>query len=133
MRASAFLRGSGGGAAAATAATAVLTGLLVPFRDEVGLLNQGLLFLLLTLLVASVWGRNAGFFAALISNLSLNFFFIQPYYTFVVDDLKSVVALFIFLVVTEAAGRSRLRLKAQDLRAHRRLSGWRFADSVAAG
>jgi two-component system sensor histidine kinase KdpD len=70
----------------------------------VGLLNQGLLFLLLTLLVASVWGRNAGFFTAVVTNLSLNFFFIEPYYTFNVHDPKNVGGLIIFLIVSLMGG-----------------------------
>jgi two-component system sensor histidine kinase KdpD len=84
----------------AALSTACLTAVLAPFRDEVGLLNEGLLFLLLTLLVASVWGRGPGLFAAIVTNFSLNIFFIEPFYTVEVDEPRNVVALFVFLVVS---------------------------------
>jgi two-component system sensor histidine kinase KdpD len=82
----------------------MLTLLLTPFRSDVGLLNVGLLFLLLTLLVSSIWGRGAGFFTAVITNLSLNFFFIDPLRTFDVADFRNIVALFVFLVVSVVGG-----------------------------
>jgi two-component system sensor histidine kinase KdpD len=92
------------GLVVATASTALLTALLAPFRDEVGLLNEGLLFLLLTLLVAAVWGREIGIYTAVITNLSLNFFFIDPLYTFTVAAFRNVAGLFIFLVVSIVGG-----------------------------
>jgi two-component system sensor histidine kinase KdpD len=88
----------------AAASTALLTAVLAPFRDEVGLLNEGLLYLLLTLLIASVWGRNPGIFAAVITNLSLNFFFVEPLHTLDVHEPRNVVALFVFLIVSIVAG-----------------------------
>jgi two-component system sensor histidine kinase KdpD len=88
----------------ATAATALVTALLAPFRDEIGLLNEGLLLILLTLLVSAVWGREVGLYTAVITNLSLNFFFIEPFGTFDVADLKNIVALFVFLVVSVVGG-----------------------------
>lgn len=56
VRGSAFLRERRVGIAAAIGSTAVLVGALAPFQHKVGLLNEGLLFLLLTLLVSSTWG-----------------------------------------------------------------------------
>ncbi|HEY7465430.1 MAG TPA: ATP-binding protein [Dehalococcoidia bacterium] len=88
------------GYAFAVCTTAILTAILAPFRDEVGLLNQGLLFLLLTLIVAAVWGRNAGIFAAIVTNLALNFFFIEPHYQLTVQEPRNVVALVVFLIVS---------------------------------
>jgi two-component system sensor histidine kinase KdpD len=99
-----ILRRPWAGYAATFAATALLTVLTVPFREEVGLLNEGLLFVLLTLFVASVWGRNTGLFASVITNLSLNFFFIEPYHTFNVDDPKNIGGLLIFWVVSLIGG-----------------------------
>lgn len=98
------LRRPWAGAAIAIGSTALLTALMAPFRDEVGLLNEGLLFLLLTLLVASVWGGNVGVLTALVTNLSLNFFFIEPLHTLGVRDPKNIVALFIFLIVSVVGG-----------------------------
>jgi two-component system sensor histidine kinase KdpD len=100
----ATLRRPASGYFAALASTAGITLCLAPFRDEVGLLNEGLIFLLLTLLVASIWGRGPGLLAALLTNLSLNFFFIEPHYTLTVADAKNVVALVIFLLVSVVGG-----------------------------
>ena len=102
------------------AATGLLTAVLAPFRTQIGLLNEGLLFLLLTLLIASIWGRGPGLFAAVTTNLALNFFFIDPLYRFTVQEPRNTVALGVFLVVSivgssllsaarDAAARARLR------------------------
>jgi len=64
------------GFAAAILATAVLTGILAPMHSRIGLLNVGLIYLLLTLLVSATWGWQAGVAAAVITNLAFNFFFV---------------------------------------------------------
>ncbi len=94
------IRGPGGGIGVAVAATAALTGALVPFRSDVGLLNEGLLFLFLTLLIAATWGRVVGLFAAVVTNVALNFFFVPPVHTFNVADARNVAALAIFMLVS---------------------------------
>ena len=48
------------GVALTLVATAALTAVLAPFHDEIGLLNAGLLFLLLTLLISGTWGATSG-------------------------------------------------------------------------
>ncbi len=102
------------------AGTALLTALLAPFRSDVGLLNEGLLFLLFTLLVSSTWGRRVGLLAAVLTNVALNFFFIEPLFRFAVEDERNIVGLAIFLLVSvigssllatarEAAGQAQRR------------------------
>ncbi|HZP26349.1 MAG TPA: ATP-binding protein [Dehalococcoidia bacterium] len=86
------------------AATAILVGALAPFRSEVGLLNAGFIFLLLTLIIAAVWGREVGIFAALLINLAFNFFFIDPLFQFTVQQPRNVVALVVFLIVSVIGG-----------------------------
>ena len=83
----------------AIVATAALTGVLEPFRNDLGLLNAGLLFLLLALLITASWGRDVGLFAAVITNLALNFFFIEPLHTFTVQSPRNILALAVFLAV----------------------------------
>jgi two-component system sensor histidine kinase KdpD len=92
------------GFAVATIATASLTAILAPFRDGVGLLNEGLLFLLLTLLLSAIWGWPVGAYSAVVTNLALNFFFIDPLHQFTVQEPRNIVALFIFLVVSLVGG-----------------------------
>ncbi len=97
------LRGDAGGALVTLAGTALLTVALAPFRADVGLLNEGLLYLLLTVAIAATWGRWVGVFAAIVTNLALNFFFVQPLYRFQVEGLRNVFGLAIFLIVSVVA------------------------------
>lgn len=88
--------------------SAAATGLLVlglhPFRSDLGLANVGFLFLLLTLIIASYWGRRVGLFEAVVANLAFNFFFIDPVYRFTVDEPRNALALVVFLVVSVISG-----------------------------
>src|SRR5690349_19770305 len=69
------------------------TGLLVlclhPFRADLGLANVGFLFLLLTHVIASSWGRRVGLFEAVVAALAFNFSFIEPLYRFTVDEPRN--------------------------------------------
>ena len=56
MKVPAWLRTEVAGLGVSIAATAVLTSVLAPIQDRVGLLNEGLLLLLLALLVSATWG-----------------------------------------------------------------------------
>jgi two-component system sensor histidine kinase KdpD len=104
MRVPPWLRTEAAGVGAATIATAVLTGALAPVQHLVGLLNEGLLFLLLALLVSATWGWRVGLFAAVLTNLALNFFFVPPLHTLTVQDTTNVVALAVFLIVAMIGG-----------------------------
>jgi two-component system sensor histidine kinase KdpD len=77
---------------------------LAPFQENVGLLNEGLIFLLLTLLISGTWGRQVGIFAAIIANLTLNFFFVEPLHRFTVQDPQNAFGLVVFLVVSVVGG-----------------------------
>lgn len=94
--------------AAGVAISAVATGVFVvvlhPFRSDLGLTNVGFFFLLLTLVVASYWGRTVGLIEALVANLAFNFFFIEPVYQLAAEELRNVLALFVFLVVSVIGG-----------------------------
>ncbi|MDP9238698.1 MAG: ATP-binding protein [Chloroflexota bacterium] len=92
------------GTAVSMVSAALLTAVLAPFQSQVGLLNEGLLFLLLTLLVSAVWGWQVGLFAALVTNLTLNFFFVEPLHKFTVQDPANYVALIVFLIVSAVGG-----------------------------
>ena len=94
-----MLRTSLAGFIVTLVATCLLIGVLAPFRSDIGLLNAGLLFLLLTLLITAYWGRDVGLFAAILTNLSLNFFFIEPLHTFTVQSPRNILALGVFLAV----------------------------------
>jgi two-component system sensor histidine kinase KdpD len=104
MRLDTTFEGKPAGFLIATMATILLTAVMAPFREEIGLLNEGLLFLLLTLLISAVWGRDVGLYTAVLTNLALNFFFIDPIYQFTVQEPRNLAALVIFLVVSVVGG-----------------------------
>ncbi len=92
------------GVLVATVSTALLVLLMSPFRNDIGLLNAGFAFLLLTLLIASYWGREVGLYAAVLTNLAFNFFFIEPLHRLSVQEPSNVGALFVFLAVSVVGG-----------------------------
>ena len=95
-----YFRGSGDGFLATVVGTGLLAGGLSLAGQDVGLLNQGLLFLVLTLAISATWGLRAGVFAAILTNLSLNYFFIEPLHRFSVHDFWNVIGLIVFLAVS---------------------------------
>ncbi|HEX5480763.1 MAG TPA: ATP-binding protein [Dehalococcoidia bacterium] len=116
---SARLRTHGTGVIATVAATALLTSVLAPVQHRVGLLNEGLLLLLLTLAISAVWGWQVGLFAAVVTNLALNFFFVAPLHRLTVQDASNVVALVVFLIVSVIGGSLLSSARAAAAEAHR--------------
>lgn len=58
-----------------------------------------ILYLLPVLLCTVLWGLPSGILAGLLSFLTFNFFFIQPYYTLLIHKTQDLITLIIFLVV----------------------------------
>jgi two-component system sensor histidine kinase KdpD len=58
-----------------------------------------LLYLLLVVGGARLWGLGPAIFAAVCSFLAFNFFFIPPYYTFAVHQAADLIGLLVFLIV----------------------------------
>jgi K+-sensing histidine kinase KdpD len=69
-------------------------------RDILGEAVIALLYLVPVGWSASKWGQGAGVCAAVSAALSFDFFFIPPFYTFVVGRLEGWLVLAIFLVVS---------------------------------
>jgi hypothetical protein len=59
------------GVGVTVASTALLTAALAPLRHDVGLLNTGLPFLLLTLVISATWGLGVGAFAAVLTSAAV--------------------------------------------------------------
>ena len=108
------------GALATFAAAAVMTVALAPWHDSLNLLNAGLLFLLLTLIISATYGWRVGMLAALVTNLALNFFFVEPIHTLTVQEPENVVALIVFLVVSVVGGSLLTSARASAAEARRR-------------
>ncbi|GAA2065227.1 ATP-binding protein [Leifsonia soli] len=98
----------------------LLTLLLTSVRSSESMTADVLSYQLLVVLVALVGGIWPALFAALLSGLTLDFFFVDPLYTITVGEPLHLLALILFviiaalvsLVVDQAARRSRAALRA---------------------
>lgn len=95
-----------------------------------------LLFLVAVLAAASVFGLWSGLLAAVASFFAFNFFFIEPLFTFAVDDPREVMALGVFLgaaiLTGSLAGRLRETADAARRRADTLAVLQAFAEKVSA-
>jgi len=99
---------------------ALLTLVLAPVVGESQTAIVLLLFLLATLLAAARWGYRVGFAAAILANLLVNFFFVEPVHRFSVAEPAHLAELAIFLAVAFVGAYmlSRLRERAEAAREH---------------
>ncbi|MER5597349.1 sensor histidine kinase KdpD [Streptomyces sp. NPDC002265] len=81
------------------AGPALLTLLLTTVAPEVGLANDMLLFLALTVAAALLGGLLPALASAVVGSLLLNWFFTPPVHTLTIADPKNIVAIAIFLGV----------------------------------
>jgi two-component system sensor histidine kinase KdpD len=103
------------GAALALVGGPLLTWLLSQFRSDESITSDVLSYQLLVVVVALVGGIWPALFAAVLSGLTLDYFFVDPLYTVTVDEplhllallLYIVIAVLVSIVVDEAARRSR--------------------------
>jgi two-component system sensor histidine kinase KdpD len=77
------------------------------------LANLSLIFLMAVLLVAIRFGLWPSVYASLLSFVAYNFFFTEPYHTFIVAHREDVLTMILFLVVAVIVGNLAARLKAQ--------------------
>jgi two-component system sensor histidine kinase KdpD len=76
----------------------VATGALDLLRDVLSTSTVTLLYLLAICLVAALWGLVPSLLAAFSAFLALNYFFVQPLYTFGVHHPQDVLVLAVFLI-----------------------------------
>ena len=72
---------------------------LVPFRDDLELSSNLMVFLMLVVLAATVGGIGPGMFAAIGGSLAINWFFTDPVHTFTISEGENALALAGFVVV----------------------------------
>ncbi|MGV8846305.1 DUF4118 domain-containing protein [Tessaracoccus sp.] len=98
----------------------LVTWFLVSFRSPDSITSDVLVFQLLVVIVALVGGIWPALFAALMSGLTLDFFFVEPIYTITVDKglhlfalvLYVLIAVLVSYVVDQAARRTRAANRA---------------------
>jgi two-component system, OmpR family, sensor histidine kinase KdpD len=76
------------------------TAVLVAVREDIGLLNMGLVYLVVIIGGTLFAGRLAGILASVLGFVLLNFFLVPPYLTFDVTGHNDLLALFVFLGVS---------------------------------
>ncbi len=77
----------------------LLTMALVPFRNELNLVSDMLLFLLLTVVVALVGGLAPALIAAVAGSALLNYYFTPPLHTLTISETNNALALLVFVLV----------------------------------
>lgn len=83
---------------------ACLATLLAAVPIEVSTATAALVYVLAVTAAATLGGLAAGLTASVISFLGLNFFFTEPYHTFVVTKPEDLIALVVFLLVSVTIG-----------------------------
>jgi two-component system sensor histidine kinase KdpD len=77
----------------------LLTLALVPFRGQLNLVSDMLLFLLLTVVVSLVGGLAPALIAAVAGSALLNYFFTPPLHTLTIRETNNALALLVFVLV----------------------------------
>lgn len=107
----------------AVVAVALTSSAMLTVRDSLGILNVTLIYLLLSFVLALWIGAGPAAFAAGLSFLAFDFFFIPPYHTFTIARADHVLALFVFLGIAIVTGqlvaRVRDRTRAAIRESHR--------------
>lgn len=104
----------------AAASVALLTAILAPLRHHFTLLNLGMLYLLLVVLLTARFGLWPGIVASALVNLALNFFFVPPVRKLDVNESENVIALAVFLLTTALTSWLLARAERSELLARER-------------
>ena len=99
---------------------AAITVIFFSMRDVLDKTLIALLYLIPLGMITAFWGLGPGIAGALITFLTLNYFFIQPYYTFTVHQPTDIGILVVFLIVavviSQLVGRVQAGLAAATAR-----------------
>lgn len=99
---------------------AVITVIFFALRDVLETTLIALLYLIPLGIITAYWGLGPGITSALITFLTFNYFFIQPYYTLTVHRPADVVILMVFLIVavviSQLVARAQTSLTAANAR-----------------
>jgi two-component system sensor histidine kinase KdpD len=101
----------------AVAAVVATSALMLPFRDQLGVLNITLLFLLLSFMLGLGLGTRPAIVGALLSFLSFDILFLEPYLTLTVAAPDHVLALILYLAaaIVSSVLVSRVRERTREL------------------
>ncbi len=100
----------------------VITVLLHPLVNKLGLVNVAMIYLLPVLYCAVRWERKVALLGAVASALFFDFFFIPPRHSMSVSDIRYFLSFAIFLLVAWIISTMAARLRRQIENAHQRES-----------
>jgi two-component system sensor histidine kinase KdpD len=103
-------------------AVALLTAAMLPFRESLEKAHVALLYLVVVLVASARVGRSIGLASAVLTFLCFNYFFLQPYYTFIISNPLDWLVLFTYLVTAFVATQLFYRARVQTDAARRRAS-----------
>ncbi|HET6942950.1 MAG TPA: sensor histidine kinase KdpD [Sphingomicrobium sp.] len=109
-------RGSWGnpiGYAVSIVLVALFTAVAVGVHSFGGLTNVALVYLVPVLAAASLYGLRTGVFTGILSALAYNFFFLEPVYTFTIQDPENVLTVFVFIIVAIVTSQFAARVRVQ--------------------
>ena len=101
------------GLAVTAAVYGSLTLVLVGLLDGRPIVDIALLYLLVCLVSAAIWGFRVGLPSAVVADLLVNFFFVPPVHALTVNDPSQAVALALFLAVAAVGAGMFERLRRQ--------------------
>jgi two-component system sensor histidine kinase KdpD len=87
--------------------------IITPITSFLGTVNISMLFLLPVLLSAARWGRLPAVITAIMGVLTFDFFFVPPFFSFTVADVRYLISFAIFILVALITGTLSDRLKEQ--------------------
>lgn len=89
----------------------LVTAVLAPFHNHINSTTVALSFLLVVLFVALFWGSGPALLASLLGVVSLNYFFLPPFYTLSIAHPQNWIALAAFFTTALAVGQLSARAK----------------------
>ena len=99
----------------ATITVALPIAVLEKLRPELTQTSIALILVLPVILVAVTQGRGSALYASILVGLSFNFFFIGPYYSFLITRPEDVVAFVVFVTTAVLVGQLSSRLEKRVL------------------
>jgi len=108
--------------AVVTGFVGILTILLHPLQASFDLVNIALLYLLPVLISAVKWGLRPAIYAAGVGLVAFDWFFVPPFYSFAVSDLRYIISFAVFLTVATLTAGLASRLRQQLYNAKQRES-----------
>jgi two-component system sensor histidine kinase KdpD len=99
----------------ATLAAALPIAVLEKLRPELSQTSIALILVLPVILVAVTQGRGPALYASILLGMSFNFFFIGPYYSFLITRPEDVVAFIVFVTTAVLVGQLSSRLEKRVL------------------